>query len=131
MEGCDDECSIDTDPTRAEQVIINLLTNAAKFTEKGRISVLYGIDTAENVAKIVVEDTGSGIPAGKEQKIFERFYKGSQITQGIGLGLPICRLVSRLLGGSVDLDTTYTSGARFIFTLPINNTDKAAHAVAF
>jgi signal transduction histidine kinase len=93
--------------------------------------VLYGIDTAEDVAKIVVEDTGSGIPAGKEQKIFERFYKGSQITQGIGLGLPICRLVSRLLGGSVDLDTTYTSGARFIFTLPINNTDKAAHAVAF
>jgi signal transduction histidine kinase len=131
MEGCGDECSIDTDPTRAEQVIINLLTNAAKFTEKGSISVLYGIDTAEDVAKIVVEDTGSGIPAGKEQKIFERFYKGSQITQGIGLGLPICRLVSRLLGGSVDLDTTYTSGARFIFTLPINNTDKAAHAVAF
>lgn len=125
-----EDCSIDTDLHRAEQVIINLLTNAAKFTEKGHINLIYGIVKGENRAEIIVEDTGPGIPKGKERKIFERFYKGSQISQGIGLGLPICRLVSRLLGGSVVLDTSYTDGARFIFTLPLHKNNKTAPTVS-
>jgi signal transduction histidine kinase len=125
-----EDCSIDTDLHRAEQVIINLLTNAAKFTEKGHINLIYGIVKGENRAEIIVEDTGPGIPKGQERKIFERFYKGSQISQGIGLGLPICRLVSRLLGGSVVLDTSYTDGARFIFTLPLHKTNKTGPTVS-
>jgi signal transduction histidine kinase len=122
-------CCIDTDPLRAEQVIINLLINSAKFTEKGRIAVFYGMDNVSNRAQIIVEDTGPGIPKGMERRIFERFYKGSPVNQGVGLGLTICRLVSQLLGGEVTLDNTYTTGSRFIFTLPINKVDKAAHIV--
>ncbi len=121
--------NLDTDPLRAEQVIVNLLTNAAKFTDKGYISVKYGIDYEQKKAFIIIEDTGPGIQKGKERKIFDRFYKGSQINQGIGLGLTICQLVSRLLGGSVELDPTYKEGARFIFTIPINETTKAAYVV--
>lgn len=124
------DCFIDTDLHRAEQVIINLLTNAAKFTEKGHINLIYGINKDENKAVIIVEDTGPGIAKGKERKIFERFYKGSQINQGIGLGLPICKLISRLLGGSVTLDTTYTGGARFVFALPLHKHSQTAHVVA-
>lgn len=127
----DMEYNIDTDPVRAEQVIVNLLTNAIKFTEKGHITVTYGIDKATAMARIVVEDTGPGIQKGKERKIFDRFYKGSQVNQGIGLGLTICKLISRLLGGGVELDMSYTEGARFIFTLPINKPDKTAQAVDF
>jgi signal transduction histidine kinase len=125
------EYNIDTDPVRAEQVIVNLLTNAIKFTEKGHITVTYGIDKVTAMARIVVEDTGPGIQKGKERKIFDRFYKGSQVNQGIGLGLTICKLLSRLLGGGVELDMSYTEGARFIFTLPINKPDKTAQAVDF
>jgi signal transduction histidine kinase len=124
-----DNCNVDTDALRAEQVIVNLLSNAVKFTDKGHIDVLYGIEKEQGIAKIIVEDTGPGIPKGKERKIFERFYKCSQVSQGIGLGLPICRLVSRLLGGSVELDATYTEGARFVFTLPLHKPDKTAHTV--
>jgi signal transduction histidine kinase len=123
-------CNIDTDALRAEQVLVNLLSNAVKFTDKGHINVLYGIDKDSQTAKMIVEDTGPGIPKGKERKIFDRFYKGSQVSQGIGLGLPICRLVSRLLGGTVELDTNYTDGARFVFTLPLHKSDKAAHIVS-
>lgn len=127
----DAEACIDTDLLRAEQVIINLLTNATKFTDKGHINLLYGLHKDENKAEIIVEDTGPGIPKGRERKIFERFYKGSQVNQGIGLGLPICRLVSRLLGGSVYLDTEYTDGARFVFTLPITKNGQATQVVNF
>ena len=115
----EENVSIDADPVRVEQVLINLISNAVKFTEQGSIKVLYGTDAAAGMATFIVEDTGPGIPPGKEEAIFERFEKVGSYGQGIGLGLHICRMVSRLMGGSVVLDKTYIDGARFIFTLPL------------
>lgn len=110
---------ITTDPGRVEQVLLNLLGNAAKFTESGNITLSYSGDAAAGTITFAVTDTGPGIPEGKEEVIFERFEKVNAHTQGSGLGLYICSLVSRLLGGSVSLDTSYRDGARFLFTIPV------------
>ena len=119
-EGTEPGTIISVDPVRAEQVIMNLISNAVKFTEKGTITVTYGLDSDKNIARFTVTDTGPGIPDGKEEKIFERFEKLGSYKSGIGLGLYICRVVAQMLGGEVRLDTTYRDGARFIFTLPVN-----------
>ena len=111
--------NIFTDTQRVQQILINLLTNAVKFTQQGYIKLL--VKTADDNSKIqfIVEDTGIGIPPEKKDLIFERFYKISKDSQGAGLGLTISRMFAKLLNGSLELDTTYTSGARFILTIPI------------
>lgn len=116
----DRDAAFDTDPVRLEQVVVNLLSNAFKFTEKGTVRLRYGIDHEERKAVFIVEDNGPGIPEGKEDDIFNRFEKLSHYNQGIGLGLHICRLVARLLGGNVYLDKTYKDGARFVFEQPLD-----------
>lgn len=112
-----DDLTIHTDRRRVEQVLINLLSNAAKFTREGKITLSYSVE-GDNLV-FAVTDTGSGIPAGKEELIFERFEKLDNSTQGAGLGLPIARLVAGLLKGTVTLDASYTGGARFLFTVPM------------
>lgn len=119
MAGTDPNAVIETDSVRCGQVLINLIGNAVKFTEKGTITVEYGVDKDSNMAQFVVTDTGPGIPPDKADIIFNRFEKLSKITRGIGLGLNIARKVARILGGDVVLDTGYTHGARFVFTLPL------------
>jgi signal transduction histidine kinase len=71
-----------------------------------------------------VEDTGCGIPADQAEHIFERFVKLDSFKQGIGLGLPLSRKLAEQLGGLVTLDTSYTSGARFVVTLPFEPIEK-------
>lgn len=110
---------IKTDNRRVEQVLINLLNNAAKFTTKGSISLSYKVDSDAGTVTFSVADTGLGIPKGKEDIIFERFEKLDSSTQGSGLGLHICRLIAQLLKGRIWVDTTYRNGARFLFTIPI------------
>lgn len=117
-EGCDP--IVTTDPQRVEQVLINLLNNAAKFTDTGSVTLSYCINSAENNITFSVTDTGIGIPAGKENVIFDRFEKLDNQAQGVGLGLYICSLLSKLLNGEVKVDTSYTDGARFLFTIPIS-----------
>lgn len=113
---------ITTDRQRVVQVLMNLLSNAAKFTERGRITLSYDIDDERNTVTFSVTDTGIGIPAGKELQIFERFEKLNKYSQGIGLGLPICKAVAHLLKGTVKVDTGYRGGgARFVFTIPTVN----------
>lgn len=107
-----------TDPTRLQQILNNLLTNAAKFTPSGSITVAYAPDDDGKNVRITVTDTGIGINPENKEKIFERFVKLDRETQGAGLGLTISRLLARHLGGDLTLDTTYTSGARFVLTLP-------------
>lgn len=110
---------ITTDARRVEQVLINLLSNSAKFTSSGHISLSYSIDHTDNSITFAVTDSGSGIPKGKEEEIFDRFRKLDRDSQGSGLGLSICRMIANVLGGTVKVDPTYTrQGARFIFTIP-------------
>lgn len=112
------EITLHTDPLRVQQVLLNLLTNAAKFTEKGSITLTYSLDETTSDIVFTVTDTGIGIKPENKDKIFERFVKLDEETQGAGLGLTISRLIARMLGGEVTLDTTYTNGARFKLTLP-------------
>lgn len=108
-----------TDATRLEQVLINFLTNAAKFTKKGEIVLSYSVDNEKQEVIFSVTDTGTGIPADKVEVIFERFEKLDTFAQGTGLGLHICRLIANMLKGKVMVDTSYTKGARFIFIHPM------------
>lgn len=107
-----------TDGIRVQQILINLLNNAFKYTEKGRVTI--GNSTMENLGQITfyVEDTGPGIPEDKSEEIFGRFVKLNKDKPGVGLGLCLCRMIADSLGGKVWLDTTYTGGARFVFTIP-------------
>lgn len=107
-----------TDTLRLQQLLINLLGNAAKFTMKGEINLSYAlIDEGEQV-KIAVTDTGYGIPLEKQADIFKRFEKLDDYKPGAGLGLSICSLIAEHLGGSICIDSTYTNGARFVFIHP-------------
>jgi signal transduction histidine kinase len=106
-----------TDATRVEQVLINLLSNAAKFTETGEIRLRYDVDVNRKRLTFSVTDTGIGVPRGREDEIFKRYVKLSKYSQGLGLGLPVCRLLADLLSGSVTIDKRYRQGARFVFTL--------------
>lgn len=108
-----------TDATRLEQVLINFLTNASKFTNEGEIVLSYSVDTSNQEVTFSVTDTGIGIPKDKAEIIFERFEKLDSFAQGTGLGLHICRLIAKMLKGKVMVDTSYTGGARFLFIHPI------------
>lgn len=112
------EIDVYTDPQRVQQVLLNLLTNAAKFTDKGYISLAYSMDEATGSVVFTITDTGIGIKPENKEKIFERFVKLDEETQGAGLGLTISRLIAKMLGGNVELDTSYNNGAKFNFTLP-------------
>ena len=109
-----------TDVQRLQQVVINLLSNADKFTKEGTITLKLEPDTARNVAVFSVTDTGCGIPLDKQKRVFERFEKLNEYVQGTGLGLSICKLTVEKWGGEIWIDPAYTNGARFMFTHPMN-----------
>lgn len=109
---------LNTDPLRLQQLLVNLLVNAAKFTEAGEINLSFHIDSKENKVDIIVTDTGCGIPQDKITQIFKRFEKVDEYKQGTGLGLSICQAIANALGGTIRVDSAYTQGARFIFTHP-------------
>ncbi|MBO5187272.1 MAG: hypothetical protein J6B91_09560 [Prevotella sp.] len=114
----DDNYEFVTDAKRLDQVFINMLTNAEKYTEQGEI-VLH-CSTTENPGKLTfsVTDTGIGIPPEEAETVFDRFKKLDNFKQGAGLGLNICRMIAEKLSGEIYLDTTYTNGARFVLILP-------------
>lgn len=116
-----DTYTLRTDTARLKQVFENLLSNSLKFTEMGRVSLICELEN--DAVRFIVEDTGRGIPVDMQSKIFESFEKIDVFTQGVGLGLTICKLVADRLGGSITLDTTYEKGTRMIFTHPIINND--------
>lgn len=114
------DTTIVADPERVEQVLKQLLSNAAKFTESGSITLGYELNQQQNMISFTVSDTGIGVPRAMQEKIFERFVKIDLSSQGNGLGLYIGRLLANILGGSLTIDSDYRSGARFVFTIPIN-----------
>lgn len=111
--------TIETDRERLLQVLANLTTNAKKCTEHGSITIALEKLPNDDMISISVSDTGCGIPKEKAQEVFERFSKLDSFRQGTGLGLSICRAFVEELGGKIWVDTTYTEGARFVFTHPI------------
>ena len=119
------ECAVDsfmltTDAHRLSQILINLLTNAGKFTSEGSIVLGVEICPEQNEVLFSVTDTGPGIPLDKQEMIFNRFEKlDGNKKKGTGLGLAICRQIAMIFGGRIWVDPTYTGGARFIFAHPI------------
>lgn len=113
--------AIEADPGRLRQVLVNLLTNALQFTSVGRVTLELGLvkDNGRDVAQFVVEDTGCGIPPDEQPTLFQQFENVHEKKKGVGLSLSICLLVVTYMGGKIWLDASYTRGARFVFTLPV------------
>ena len=101
------------------QVIEHLLSNANKFTEKGQITLGYRVDKSKEEILIYVTDTGCGIPQEKHEEVFNRFSKLDTFVPGNGLGLYLCRLITKRLAGEIKIDPAYKEGIRMIVTLPI------------
>lgn len=113
-----DALTISTNRKMVARMVNLLLDNANKNTTTGHIAVKAS--TESNKLCIAVEDTGSGIDAKEAEHIFERFVKLDNFKEGLGLGLPLCRMIAQRLGGNVSLDTTYAGpGARFVINLPL------------
>lgn len=112
-----------TDDIKLKQVIINLLTNALKFTEKGCVSFGFEIDEERELIKFKVEDTGLGIDEDNHKNIFDRFKRvDSDISikvGGLGLGLAISKAYVDLLGGTISLDSKIGEGSTFYFSIPL------------
>lgn len=121
-----EEMPIETDDSRLQQVLINLLINATKFTPQGSIVLKLEKETDDTVL-FTVTDTGCGIPKDKQANIFQRFEKLNENAQGSGLGLSICQLIIEHIGGQIWIDSEYAEGSRFCFTHPISQTGRKEH----
>jgi two-component system phosphate regulon sensor histidine kinase PhoR len=112
---------IEADPFKLQQVFINLLDNALKYTEKGTVSIR--VQKQENQVQIVFQDTGCGIPPEHLPRIFERFYvvdkARSRRLGGTGLGLAIAKHIVLLHNGQIEVESEPGKGARFSITLPL------------
>ena len=108
------------DPDMIRRVIINLLENAAKFTQQGG-TIFLGALSEGKMVRIWVQDNGPGIPASEQEKIFDKFsrLKLSDSPKGMGLGLAYCRLAVQAHGGKIWVESELGKGSRFIFVLPI------------
>ena len=114
----EDTCPVRADSDRIEQVVINLLDNAIKFTPEGG-SIQLESATRDRVAEITVRDSGSGVAQEDRERIFDRFFTADRAHtagKGTGLGLSICKRIMEMHGQSIRLLDTET-GAAFLFTL--------------
>lgn len=110
-----DELIINSNYNYIVQVLDNLLGNASKFTHVGSVTLTYEVKKEDNQLIFTVTDTGIGIPVEEQERVFERFVKLDNFSQGAGLGLSICRIVAERLGGYLRIDKGYTQGTRVIF----------------
>lgn len=112
-----DSFEMKVDLNRMQQVLFNILSNANKYTEFGRVTISFVV--YEKYVEFSVADTGCGIPEDKQDLVFERFSKLNEYTQGVGLGLSICQLIVDKWGGEIWVDKEYHDGTRIVFTHPI------------
>ena len=119
---------LNTDRDKIAQIILNLLDNAAKFTERGEIRIIAARHNGS--LKLVVSDTGIGIPEQDLNRIFEEFHRGRPANgkkyQGTGLGLAIVKRLVDLLGGSIEVSSEVNVGSTFTVTLPLDHNSKTA-----
>lgn len=115
------DITICTDRNRLSQILYQLISNAAKFTVRGSITLTYNAHPELNRIEISVIDTGIGIPPESAEKIFQRFVKLDSASQGAGIGLAVARGFAKLLGGNILLRSSSEYGSEFVLTLPINN----------
>ena len=115
---------LNSDRQKVKQIVVNLLSNALKFTHQGSIGIAVGFDAPSRTASIEVSDTGIGIAAEHHEKIFEDFRQvddsPSRQYGGTGLGLAICRRLATALGGLIALHSTVGQGSTFTLTIPVD-----------
>lgn len=116
-EGAHERISIDV--TRAQQILMNFLTNAAKFTSKGSITLGWTLHEEQREVELYVEDTGIGLSKDDCILIFNRFFKKDEFKQGTGLGLFICRVIADRLHGRITVDSQVGRGSRFSLWLTL------------
>lgn len=121
IELLDEDQVIQTDPTKFRQMLVNLLSNGVKFTEKGEVRLTSAVRTG--VLEIRIADTGVGIDAGNIEHVFEPFWQAEQSATrkagGTGLGLSVTRKLARLLGGEVTVASRAGAGTTFLLRLPL------------
>jgi CheY-like chemotaxis protein/signal transduction histidine kinase/CHASE3 domain sensor protein len=126
------DATVETDPTRLQQILKNLISNALKFTERGGVSLVVG--PADGAIRFDVRDTGIGIAADQHEVIFEAFRQADGRSNrkfgGTGLGLSISRDLSRLLGGDLHVESTPGQGSTFTLLLPTRYPAHDATALA-
>lgn len=114
--------TINGDPTRLRQILINLLNNAVKFTEHGSVTVSMSIKPKQFL-RFAIQDTGIGIAPNIKHRLFQRFSQGDASTTrkygGTGLGLAICKRLIEAMGGQIDVVSKEGKGSTFWFTLPL------------
>jgi two-component system sensor histidine kinase KdpD len=127
----DEMLLVPVDALLVEQLLVNLLENAAKYSPPGSPIELRAV-SAQGAAEIEVADRGPGIPAGDEERIFEKFYRGGDGTRasGTGLGLAVCQAIVRAHGGTITATNRPGGGAILRFTLPFEGTPPVATAFA-
>ncbi len=126
-----DATTVGIDPVLFQQVLVNLLENAIKHTPAGT-AIEIGARRSNRSIEIEIADHGPGVPAGEEERIFARFQRGSGSTDGMGLGLTICRGIAAVHGGAIRCENSPGGGARFVVTLPElgDGTQSKAHGSA-
>jgi signal transduction histidine kinase len=113
------ELFVNTDTDKLKEIVDNLMQNAVKFTDKGRVTLGYDITDGEHVC-IWVKDTGKGIAESDQKRIFERFVKLDEYVPGTGLGLSVAKSHAESLGGTIKLESTVGVGSTFQLELPLN-----------
>jgi CheY-like chemotaxis protein len=112
-----------TDEIKLKQVIINLITNAIKFTEHGFVTFGYKVNNKNSIITFTINDTGLGIDEAHQEIIFDRFRRidGDYAIKvgGLGLGLSISKAYVEMLGGTISLQSKVGIGSRFVFTIPL------------
>ncbi len=122
---------IEADPTRIEQVVLNLLDNAIRYSPRGG-DIRVKVDAGPTVLKVSIEDQGLGIPYPAQERIFEKFFRahfGSSIDYGgMGIGLNLCREIVRKHGGEMSFQSVPGHGSIFTFTLPVREPARIEYA---